>query len=142
MSDLLTRFNFGELMGFFVVGGGMLIALVAIWGGMWTDVRTAQIAAALKQDMLSPRDVGRRNPHGRRRGDQALRSRCGIERVVLQLNPSTVEPISPGGRLVPRLVVPLWGMLFHRSGQRREDLVEVVGLAFDPLEVWVPPAPW
>jgi hypothetical protein len=39
MSDLLTRFNFGELMGFFVVGGGMLIALVAIWGGMWTDVR-------------------------------------------------------------------------------------------------------
>ncbi len=53
MSDLLTRFNFGELMGFFVVGGGFVISLVAIWGGMWSDVRKREIAAALKQDMLS-----------------------------------------------------------------------------------------
>jgi len=49
----LSRFNFGELMGFLTVGGGLLMGLVAIVGSFWTDVRKKEIAAALKQDMLN-----------------------------------------------------------------------------------------
>jgi hypothetical protein len=52
MSGVLTRFNFGELMGFLSVGGGLLIALVAVVGGIWKDVRRREIAAGLKHDML------------------------------------------------------------------------------------------
>jgi len=53
LADTLSRFNFGELMGFLAVGGGLLIALVAIVGGYWTEIRKIEISAALKQDMLS-----------------------------------------------------------------------------------------
>jgi hypothetical protein len=53
LADAFSRFNFGELMGFLAVGGGLLIGLVAIVGGYWTEIRKTEISAALKQDMLS-----------------------------------------------------------------------------------------
>ena len=60
MSDLLTRMNGGELIGFFAVVGGMFIAASAIIGGIWSSVRLAEFRArqleletALKQDMLN-----------------------------------------------------------------------------------------
>jgi hypothetical protein len=51
MAEMLTR-NFGEWIGFMIVGGGLLIGLIAVAGGIWSDVRKKEIAAALKHDML------------------------------------------------------------------------------------------
>jgi hypothetical protein len=53
LADALSRFNFGELMGFLAVGGGLLIGLVAIVGGFWVESRKTEINAALKHEMLS-----------------------------------------------------------------------------------------
>ena len=52
LAEFLSRFQFGELMGFLAVGGGMLIGLVAVAGGLWVEIRKNEIAAALKQEML------------------------------------------------------------------------------------------
>jgi|HubBroStandDraft_1064217.scaffolds.fasta_scaffold1287882_1 hypothetical protein len=52
LADFLSRFQFGELMGFLAVGGGLLIGLVAVAGGLWVEIRKNEIAAALKQEML------------------------------------------------------------------------------------------
>jgi hypothetical protein len=52
LADIMSRFNFGELMGFLSVGGGLLIGLVAVAGGLWVELRKTEITAALKQDML------------------------------------------------------------------------------------------
>jgi len=51
MSEFFTR-DFGELMGFLSVGGGLLIGIIAVVGGIWQKIRRAEIAAALKHDML------------------------------------------------------------------------------------------
>ncbi|QJW93462.1 hypothetical protein [Frigoriglobus tundricola] len=60
MSDLLTRMNGGELIGFFAVVGGIFLSASAIIGGIWSTVRVAEFRArqveletALKQDMLN-----------------------------------------------------------------------------------------
>jgi hypothetical protein len=53
MSDFLSRFNGGELIGLVAVAGGLLCAIVGILSGSWQKVRKAEIAAALKQDMLN-----------------------------------------------------------------------------------------
>lgn len=53
MMDLLSKFDAGELIGLVAVGGGLLCAIVAIVAGTWQKVRRAEIAAALKHDMLS-----------------------------------------------------------------------------------------
>jgi hypothetical protein len=53
LADILSRFNFGELMGFLAVGGGLLIGLVAVAGGLWVELRKTEMTAVLKQDMLS-----------------------------------------------------------------------------------------
>ncbi len=50
MSEVWT--HFGETMGLLGLGGGLLIGLVAIIGGLWTENRKAEIAAGLKHDML------------------------------------------------------------------------------------------
>lgn len=52
LADALSRFNFGELMGFLAVGGGLLIGLVAVAGGLWVENRKTEVNAALKHDML------------------------------------------------------------------------------------------
>jgi hypothetical protein len=51
MVDMLSR-NFGPLMGFIALTGGLLIGFVAVLGGIWSDVRKKEIAAGLKHDML------------------------------------------------------------------------------------------
>ena len=53
MMDLLSRLDGGELIGIVAVVGGLLIAMVGIIAGSWVKVRRAEIAAALKQDMLN-----------------------------------------------------------------------------------------
>lgn len=53
LADIFSRFNYNELMGFFVVSGGLIIGLVAVAGGFWVELRKTEISAALKQEMLS-----------------------------------------------------------------------------------------
>jgi hypothetical protein len=60
MSDLLSRMNGGELIGFFAVVGGLLFVATAAIAGIWAGVRHAEFRArqleaeiALKQDMIS-----------------------------------------------------------------------------------------
>jgi hypothetical protein len=49
MSELLTHFKPGEIIGLVAVAGGLLIPITAILGGFWHRVRLT----ALKQDMVS-----------------------------------------------------------------------------------------
>jgi hypothetical protein len=48
----LSRFNYWELMGFLALGGALVIPMIAIVGALWADVRKAELASALKHDML------------------------------------------------------------------------------------------
>ena len=52
MGEFLTKVDGGELIAIISVGGGMLIALLSIGVAAWHKVRTEQIAADLKRDML------------------------------------------------------------------------------------------
>jgi hypothetical protein len=52
MAELLSRFSHWELIGFLAAGGALFIPVVAIVGALWADVRKAELAAALKHDML------------------------------------------------------------------------------------------
>jgi hypothetical protein len=49
----LAKFNAGELIGFVAVAGGLLVGMFAIAMDFWHKIRKAEIAAALKRDMLS-----------------------------------------------------------------------------------------
>jgi hypothetical protein len=72
MTDLLTHFKPGEIIGLLAVAGGLLIALSAVVGGFWHQARLT----ALKQDMVSRGmsadeiraviDAGPKHHHGRR----------------------------------------------------------------------------
>ncbi len=57
MSDLLSRFNAGEIIALVAVSGGLLCAILCgvtgIIAGCWQEVRRTDILAALKQDMLN-----------------------------------------------------------------------------------------
>ncbi len=57
MGEFLQKFDAGELIGLVAVSGGMLIGLLcgitAIITDNWQKLRRAEIAAALKQDMLN-----------------------------------------------------------------------------------------
>jgi hypothetical protein len=53
MSEFLSKFDGGELIGLVAVGGSMLCAMVAIIMGVWHANRKSEIAAALKTDMLN-----------------------------------------------------------------------------------------
>jgi hypothetical protein len=48
----LSNMNYGQLMGFVALTGGLLIGLVAVAGGLWLENRKVEIAAGLKHDML------------------------------------------------------------------------------------------
>ena len=54
--DLLSRFNNGELIGLVAVVGGFVfvtfVSIVKVIGRTWRGIREAEIAAALKRDML------------------------------------------------------------------------------------------
>jgi hypothetical protein len=52
MGEYLSKLQFGEMMGFLSVSGSLLIALIAVGGGLWANVRNKEIAAGLKHDML------------------------------------------------------------------------------------------
>jgi hypothetical protein len=52
MTDFLSRVDGGELIAIIAVGGGMLIGLLSIAAGVWHKVRSEQITADLKKDML------------------------------------------------------------------------------------------
>jgi len=53
MIDLLSRMNGGQLIAIVAVAGGLLCGIIGIIAGSWQKVRRAEIAAALKQDMLN-----------------------------------------------------------------------------------------
>jgi hypothetical protein len=53
MTDLLSRLNGGEIIAFVAVAGGLLCGITAIIAGCWQRVRRAEMATALKQDMLN-----------------------------------------------------------------------------------------
>lgn len=53
MIELLPKLNPGELLAVVAVVGGLLCAIIGIIAGTWAKVRRAEIAAALKQDMLN-----------------------------------------------------------------------------------------
>ena len=65
MNEVLSKFDAGELIGLVAVAGGLLVGLLcgvtAIIAGSWQKLRRAEMAAALKQDMLnrglSPEDI-------------------------------------------------------------------------------------
>ncbi|HEV3263357.1 MAG TPA: hypothetical protein VG013_41360 [Gemmataceae bacterium] len=56
MTDLLSKFDAGELIGLVAVVGGLLCGIMGIFLGVYFQgqrTRRAEIAAALKQDMLN-----------------------------------------------------------------------------------------
>ena len=53
MEDFFAKFNPGELIGFVAVVGGFLSGMLAIVMNTWYYIRKAEIAAALKRDMLN-----------------------------------------------------------------------------------------
>jgi hypothetical protein len=53
MSELLNKFEPGELIGLVTITGGMLVGLVATIMALWHEHRKTEINAALKQDMLN-----------------------------------------------------------------------------------------
>lgn len=53
MSEFLSKFSAGEMIGFVAVLGGLLIGITAIVASFWFKTRKTETAAALKQDMLN-----------------------------------------------------------------------------------------
>jgi hypothetical protein len=56
MPDLLSKFGSSELIGLVVIGIGAICAILGIIFAFylqWQETRRAEIAAALKQDMLN-----------------------------------------------------------------------------------------
>jgi hypothetical protein len=50
---MMPTFDAGPFIGLVAVAGGLLLGLVAVVAGCWQKVRRAEVAAALKQDMLN-----------------------------------------------------------------------------------------
>jgi hypothetical protein len=53
MQEFLSRFGNDEVIGLVSVVGAFLCGIPAVIGGLWYALRTAEIAGALKQDMLN-----------------------------------------------------------------------------------------
>jgi uncharacterized membrane protein len=53
MTQLLDKFSGGELLGLAAIVGGLLCGITAIIAGAWQKARRAEVAAALKHDMLN-----------------------------------------------------------------------------------------
>jgi hypothetical protein len=53
MTQLLDKFSGGELLGLAAIVGSLLIGITAIIAGAWQKARRAEVAAALKHDMLN-----------------------------------------------------------------------------------------
>jgi biopolymer transport protein ExbB/TolQ len=53
VEPFLSRFNNGEVIALVSVAGGLLVAIVAIIGHYWHEIRRNEIAGALKQEMIN-----------------------------------------------------------------------------------------
>jgi hypothetical protein len=53
MTDLLSKFDSGELIALAAIVGGLLCGIVAIIASFWLDLRKHEMAVAFKQDMLN-----------------------------------------------------------------------------------------
>lgn len=53
MTELLSKFDPGEMIGLVAVAGGILCGIIAVAMGCWLELRKTETAAALKQDMLN-----------------------------------------------------------------------------------------
>lgn len=53
MSELVGKFDADQLIGLVAVVGAFLCGLPAVILGIWYAIRQAELAAALKQDMLN-----------------------------------------------------------------------------------------
>lgn len=53
MQEFLSRFGNDEIIGLVAVVGAFLCGIPAVIGGIWYAIRSAEIAGALKQDMLN-----------------------------------------------------------------------------------------
>jgi SOS response regulatory protein OraA/RecX len=52
MSEFLSKFDGGELIGLITVLGGVCIAVIALVANQWRRVRVAELEAGLKQQMI------------------------------------------------------------------------------------------
>jgi hypothetical protein len=52
MTEFLSKFNSGEMLGFVSIVGGLLFTLLMSAGHYWHKIRLAEIDAKMKQDML------------------------------------------------------------------------------------------
>jgi hypothetical protein len=52
MTEILSRLSSDDLLGAIAIGGGLLIAAIAILSLHWRRIRVAEIEANLKQHML------------------------------------------------------------------------------------------
>jgi hypothetical protein len=53
MTDLLSRFDSGELIALVAIVGGSICGIVAILASFWLELRKHEMAMAFKQDMLN-----------------------------------------------------------------------------------------
>jgi hypothetical protein len=53
MTEVLSNFNPGQVIGLVAVAGGLLCGIVSIVMVFWHEIRKAEVEAALKQDMLN-----------------------------------------------------------------------------------------
>jgi hypothetical protein len=88
MSDLLSRLDGGEVLGFIAIVGGLSVLAISILGSCWSSARRAEhrtrqleIESALKKDMLdrhmSAEDIERVLNAG-----QTKPARCWRERAL------------------------------------------------------------
>jgi hypothetical protein len=84
MSELLSKFNAGEIIGLVAVLIGPIVLIVAILATNWRRVRIAEVEGALKQQML----------------DKGM-SAAEIEQVIVT---STGDPAVDRAALVQRMV--------------------------------------
>jgi hypothetical protein len=52
MNEVLSRFSSGELIALVAIVGGLICGSIVIMAEYWQQIRKAEIAARLKQDML------------------------------------------------------------------------------------------
>jgi hypothetical protein len=52
MNEFLSRFSSGELIALVAIAGGLVCGTIVIIVDYWQQIRKAEIAARLKQDML------------------------------------------------------------------------------------------
>ncbi|HEY4232883.1 MAG TPA: hypothetical protein VGM76_05640 [Lacipirellulaceae bacterium] len=52
MTEFMSRLSSGDAIALVAISGGMLVGILSIAAGIWHKVRSEEIAANLKRDML------------------------------------------------------------------------------------------